>query len=62
MAFLHARQKSGGYLARGRDVAFIAEELTISKNTAKTHVRNVFTKLDVHSRQDIIDIVERFEA
>lgn len=50
------------YLAKGRDVQFIANELVLSKNTVRTHVKNLFTKLDVHSRQELIDLVEAFEV
>jgi DNA-binding CsgD family transcriptional regulator len=30
----------------------------VSRNTVKTHVRNVYSKLDVHSQQELIDLVE----
>lgn len=45
-------------LARGRDVATIAERLGISENTVREYVKGVYGKLDVHSRQQIIDLVE----
>lgn len=41
-------------LAHGRNRAFIAEELTLSKETVKIHIRNVYSKLNVHSQQDLI--------
>lgn len=44
-------------LARGRSVPFIADELLISPSTAKTHTRNIYRKLDVHSRQELLDLV-----
>ena len=47
------------YLARGRNVRFIQEELTVSYNTVKTHVSHIYAKLDVHSHQELIDLVER---
>ena len=50
------------YLAKGRDVQFVANELVLSKNTVKTHIKNIFSKLDVHSRQELIDLVESFAA
>ena len=37
----------------------IAEELVISENTVRTHVRHIYAKLDVHSHQELIDLVER---
>ena len=30
----------------------------ISHNTVKMHIRNVYAKLGVHSRQELIDLVE----
>ncbi len=50
-----------GLLARGRDAAYIADELVISKNTVRTHMRNIFSKTGVHSRQELIDLVETAE-
>lgn len=45
-------------LARGRNVAYIMEELTLSRNTIKSYVARVYGKLDVHSHQELIDLVE----
>ena len=49
------------YLARGRSQAYIREALFLSKNTVATHVRRIYTKLDVHSKQELIDLVEGHE-
>ncbi|BAK45696.1 response regulator transcription factor [Eggerthella sp. YY7918] len=49
-------------LARGRDVPYIAEELVISKNTVRSHAKNIFAKTGVHSRQELIDLVESSEV
>lgn len=49
------------YLARGRNVRFIQDELTVSYNTVKTHVSHIYAKLDVHSHQELIDLVERHQ-
>ncbi len=46
-------------LARGRTTARIQDELGISANTVNTHVRHVFQKLGVHSRQELLDVVEK---
>lgn len=45
-------------LARGRSAPFIAQELVISPNTVKTHVKHIYAKLDAHSQQEIIDLVD----
>ncbi|WP_139650807.1 helix-turn-helix transcriptional regulator [Raoultibacter phocaeensis] len=44
-------------LARGRDGKFIAEEFVLSYNTVKTHIKHIYQKLGVHSRQELIDLV-----
>ena len=49
-------------LARGRTSPFIQEELVLSRNTVKTHVRHIYTKLDVHSQQELISRVEQKKA
>lgn len=47
-----------GYLARGRSQPYIREELILSKNTVATHVKHIYQKLDVHSRQELFDLIE----
>lgn len=49
-------------MARGRDMPFMEEALFVSRNTIKMHIRHIYTKLDVHSKQDIIDMVEQIRA
>ena len=44
-------------LAQGRSTQYMAEKFTVSENTVKSHVKNVYQKLGVHSKQDVIDIV-----
>lgn len=46
-------------LAQGRDLAFMEEKFVISRNTVKMHVRNIYAKLGVHSKQEVIDLVEQ---
>lgn len=46
-----------GMLAQGKSVTQIREELFISKNTANTHVKNIYRKLNIHSRQELINMV-----
>lgn len=45
-------------LAMGYSSAATAKDLGISWNTVRTHTRNVYAKLDVHSKQDLIDLVD----
>ena len=46
------------YLAKGRSQPYIREELMLSKNTVATHVKHIYQKLNVHSKQELIDLVE----
>lgn len=46
-------------LVRGRSIDYIAQNLTISFNTAKSHIRHIYVKTDVHSRQELIDLIDR---
>lgn len=48
-------------LANGRDSIYIENYFCISKSTAKSHIYNIYRKLSIHSRQELIDIVERME-
>lgn len=46
-------------LVKGRTKAYIAETLYLTENTVKGHARHIYTKLDVHSKQELLDLVER---
>lgn len=48
-------------LANGRDSLYIENYFCISKSTTKSHIYNIYRKLSIHSRQELIDIVERNE-
>lgn len=45
-------------LAEGFDRAAIRERLVISNDTVKTHIRRLYAKLDIHSKQDVARLVE----
>ena len=49
-------------LVKGRNAGYVNEELGISINTVKTHVSNIYKKLDVHSQQELIDQFEELEV
>ena len=44
-------------IAQGRSKNYIAETLFVSQNTVRTHAKNAYAKLDVHSNQELIDLV-----
>lgn len=45
-------------VGRGRNGTFVQEKLVISKSTFQTHMRNLYKKLDIHSDQELIDVIE----
>jgi DNA-binding CsgD family transcriptional regulator len=51
-----------GYLSHGRSQPYIRDALFLSKNTVASHVKHLYAKLDVHSRQRLLDFIESFEA
>lgn len=46
-----------GLIAMGRSAKYIADELMISHNTTRTHIKHVYEKLNIHSKQELIDLV-----
>lgn len=46
-------------LARGRDVPSIAKQLFISENTVRSHSKSIYRKLKIHSKQELLDLLER---
>ena len=45
-------------LVQGRSKSAIGEKLGLSESTVRTHGRHLYAKLDVHSRQQLIDLLE----
>lgn len=45
-------------IAHGRTGTRIEQELYMSKGTVKTHTRRIYRKLDVHSKQEMLDLIE----
>lgn len=44
-------------LAQGRGVPFVQKALYISAGTADSHVKHIYQKLGVHSREELLDLV-----
>ncbi len=49
-------------LARGHSLGAMEETFVLSRNTIKMHIRHIYDKLDVHSKQEVIDMVDRTRA
>lgn len=48
----------GALVAEGLSRAHIADKLTVSQETVKTHTKHLYQKLDVHSRTELIAFLE----
>ena len=46
-------------IARGRSTPRIQDKLHLSSNTVNTHTSHIYQKLGVHSRQELLDLVEQ---
>lgn len=49
-------------LSRGRNAEFIQNTLFISNHTVKTHIYNIYRKMDIHSLQELLDLIDVEEA
>lgn len=50
-----------GYLLEGRSHPYIRDELVISKSTVDTHVRHIYAKMGISSKQDLISVAQGIE-
>lgn len=46
------------YLGRGYNHTYIAKKLFVSENTVRTHVRHIYGKLGVSSREELLDLID----
>jgi DNA-binding CsgD family transcriptional regulator/MFS family permease len=47
-------------LAKGRNAAYIAKHLFISEGTVHTHTWRIYRKMDVHTQQELMDLVDSY--
>ena len=45
-------------IAQGRDSAHIEQKLYLARSTVQTHRTHIYQKLDIHSRQELLDAIE----
>lgn len=45
--------------AHGRNVSYLAQTLVLSPNTIRTHSKTLYAKLGVHSKQELVTLVEQ---
>lgn len=46
------------YLGRGHGIAYIAKTLVISESTVRTHVKSIYRKLQVSSREELLQLID----
>jgi len=49
-------------LAKGHSIQHVQNALVITYSTAKAHTNHIYKKLGIHSRQELIELVERQDA
>jgi two-component system, NarL family, nitrate/nitrite response regulator NarL len=58
--FLSSREREVlSELVRGADTATLAHRLSISRSTARDHIQSVLTKMNVHSRLELVSMAVR---
>ena len=54
----HREREVAAQIVRGNSVATIAKKLFISENTVRGHAKNIYRKLGVHSKQQLVELFE----
>lgn len=49
------------YFAKGRDAAYIQQELVLTHSTVSSHRQHIYAKLGVHSQQELLDLLSGVE-
>ena len=47
------------YLGQGRNAHYIQEKLGISEHTVKSHIYSIYGKAEVHSQQELMELLDR---
>lgn len=45
---------------KGRTKAYIAETMYVTENTVRSHIKHIYTKLGVHSRKEIQELIDAY--
>lgn len=46
------------YMGRGHNPVFIAKTLVLSVSTVRTHIRNIYRKVEVSSREELFALID----
>lgn len=49
-------------LAYGHSSSYVAKVLFISNNTARTHMKNIYRKLEINSREDLLELIREKQS
>jgi DNA-binding CsgD family transcriptional regulator len=49
------------YFVKGHSANFISQQLFVSSHTVKTHIKRIYKKADVHSKDELIALFEEFQ-
>ena len=50
-----------GEFSTGRSARYIADCYMLSEHTVKSHLRRAYAKMEIHSRQELLNLIERME-
>ncbi|NTW28971.1 MAG: helix-turn-helix transcriptional regulator [Coriobacteriia bacterium] len=50
------------FLAKGRNAEYISQSLHLSYHTVKTHIYHIYQKMNLSSRQQLLDIIEAVDS
>ena len=48
-------------LAKGRNAKYIGEQLYVTERTVKTHIYHIYQKMNIHTQQELINIVDNIQ-
>jgi DNA-binding CsgD family transcriptional regulator len=46
-------------LAQGRGAPYISDKICVSSNTVKTHIKRIYQKCNVHSKEELLDLIQK---
>ena len=46
-------------IAQGRNSTYIQEKLFLSRSTVQTHRMHLYQKLGIHTKEELLDLLER---
>jgi DNA-binding CsgD family transcriptional regulator len=44
-------------ISQGHTQAYCADAMVLSVNTVRSHMKNLYTKLDIHSKEELLEML-----